>query len=146
MPRIDVLRPFVEKNLAGLLEVPRVEADPDGDYYLPWGSANIRVRLVDESEPLLQLSAVLVDGFKKTPRMLDALNTINASELGFRVFRYERRILAAWEVPADTLDARQFCAVCHRFAEKADKYDSELAHRFGGKTALPDDLEGAVDA
>ncbi|MDO8836130.1 MAG: YbjN domain-containing protein [Vicinamibacterales bacterium] len=146
MPRIDVLRPFVEKNLAAMLEVPRVQADQEGDYYLPWGSANIRVRLVDESEPLLQLSAVLVDGYKKSARMLDALNTINASELGFRVFRYERRILAAWEVPADTLDARQFLAVCHRFAEQADKFDSVLASRFGGKTALPDEDDGAVDA
>jgi hypothetical protein len=146
MPRIDVLRPFVEKNLAILLEVPKVEPDADGDYHLPWGSANVRVRLVDEPEPLLQLSAVLVDGYKKSPRMLDALNTINASELGFRVFRYERRILAAWEVPADTLDSRQLFSVCRRFADQADKFDSELAHRFGGRTALPDDLEEAVDA
>jgi hypothetical protein len=146
MPRIDVLRPFVEKNLAALLEVPRVDPDPGGDYYLPWGSANVRLRLVDEPEPLLQLSAVLVEGLKKTTRLLDALNTINASELAFRVFRYEKRIIAAWEVPADTLDARQFMAVCRRFADGADKFDSDLTRRFGGKTALPEDKDGAVDA
>jgi hypothetical protein len=146
MPRIDVLRPFVEKNLAALLEVPKVEPDPSGDYYLPWGSARIRVRLVDEPDPLLQLSAILVDGFRKKTRVLEALNTINASELAFRVFRYENRILAAWEVPADTLDTRQFFEICNRFCEAADKFDSDLARRFGGKTALPEDDEGAVDA
>jgi len=146
MPRIDVIRPFVEKSLAALMEVPKVDADAEGDYYLPWGSARVRVRLVDEPEPLLQLSAVLVDGLKKTARLHDALNTINASELGFRVFRYERRLLAAWEVPADTLDARQFFAVCQRFAERADRFDTDLAQRFGGKTAQADDEEDAVDA
>jgi len=146
MPRIDVLRPFVEKNLAALLEVPRVEPDSNGDYHLPWGSANVRVRLVDEPDPLLQLSAVLVEGFRKSTRLLDALNTINASELAFRVFRYENRVIAAWEIPADTLDSRQFFEVCNRFAEAADRFDTELVRRFGGRTALPEDDEGAVDA
>jgi hypothetical protein len=146
MSRSDVLRPFVEKNLAALLEVPRVEADANGDYYLPWGSAKVRLRLVEEPDPLLQLSAVLVEGFKKTARLLDALNTINASELTFRVFRYETRVIAAWEVPADTLDARQFFQICNRFAEMADRVDTDLVRRFGGKTALPDDDDGAVDA
>ncbi len=146
MPRVDVLRPFVEKNLAGLLELPRVEPDSNGDYYLPWGSARVRLRLMDDADPLLQLSAVLVDGFKKTAKLSEALNTVNASELAFRVFRFERRIIAAWEIPADTLDSRQFLEVCRRFAETADRIDSDLARRFGGKTALPDDDDGAVDA
>lgn len=146
MPRVDVLRPFVEKSLAAMLELPRVTPDSSGDYFFPSGSAEIRVRLVDEPDPLLQLSAILVDGLRKTTRLLEALNTINASELAFRVFRYEKQILAAWEVPADTLDARQFDEICKRFSETADRLDSDLARRFGGRTAHPDDDEGAVDA
>ena len=63
-----------------------------------------------------------------------------------RVFKYEDLIIAAWEVPADTLDDRQFHDICLRFADAADRLDTDLAKRFGGKTARRDDDEEAVDA
>ena len=41
MSRIDVLRPFIEKNLAAMLDVERVTPDGDGEYTFPHGSAEI---------------------------------------------------------------------------------------------------------
>ena len=146
MSRIDVLRPFIEKNLAAMLEVERVAPDGDGEYTFPHGSAEITLRLLDAPMPLLQFSAVLVSGIKKKARALEAVNAINAGELGVRVFRFEDLVIAAWEVPADTLDARQFTDACHRFAEAADRLDTVLARKLGGKTARADTDEEAVDA
>jgi len=146
MSRIDVLRPFIEKNLAALLDRDKVEPDADGEYSYPHGSADITLRLVDEPVPLLQFSAALVSGFKKKARLLESLNEINATEMGFRVFRFEDLLIAAWEVPADTLDARQFTEVCHRFGDAADRLDTVLAQKFGGKTARADADDEAVDA
>ena len=146
MSRIDVLRPFIERNLAAMLEVDRVAPDEDGEYSFPRGSAEITLRLLDAPMPMLQFSAVLVSGLKKKVRVLDALNDLNAAELGFRVFRFEDLVIAAWEIPADTLDARQFVDVCQRFASAADRFDGVLARKFGGKTARADDDEEAVDA
>jgi hypothetical protein len=146
MSRIDVLRPFIEKNLAAMLEIERVSPDADGEYTFPHGSAEITVRLLDEPMPLLQLSAALVSGMKKKARLLEALNEVNAAELGLRVFRYEDLLIAAWEVPVDTLDARQFIDICQRFANAADRLDTTLARKFGGKTARADSDEDAVDA
>jgi hypothetical protein len=146
MSRIDVLRPFIEKNLATMLERERVAPDADGEYNFPQGSAEVTLRLIDEPVPLLQLSAVLVSGVKKKARLLDAVNEVNATEVGFRVFRFEDLIIAAWEVPADTLDPRQFTEICHRFAEIADRLDTTLARKFGGKTARADADDEAVDA
>ena len=62
MSRIDVLRPFIEKSLAAMLEQERVAPDADGEYSFPNGSAEVTLRLIDEPVPLLQLSAVLVSG------------------------------------------------------------------------------------
>ena len=146
MSRIDVLRPFIEKNLAVLLEQERVAPDADGEYSYPHGSAEITIRLVDEPVPLLQLSAVLVSGVKKKTRLLEALNDVNATETGVRAFRFEDLLIAAWEVPADTLDPRQFLEICHRFADMADRLDTTLARKFGGKTARADADDEAVDA
>jgi hypothetical protein len=146
MSRIDVLRPFIEKNLAAMLESERVEPDGDGEYTFPHGSAEITLRLLDAPMPLLQFSAVLVSGIKKKAKVLEAVNEVNGAELGIRVFRFEDLVIAAWEVPADTLDARQFTDACHRFAEAADRLDTMLARKLGGKTARADVDEEAVDA
>ena len=47
MSRIDVLRPFIEKNLAAMLETERVAPDGDGEYTFPRGSAEITLRLLE---------------------------------------------------------------------------------------------------
>jgi hypothetical protein len=146
MSRLDVLRPFIEKNLALMLDLEKVEADADGEYTYPHGSAEVTLRLMGEPLPLLQFSAVLVSGVKKKTRLLEAINEINATETAFRLFRFEDLLIAAWEVPADTLDGRQFTEVCQRFAETADRLDTVLARKFGGKTARADTDEEAVDA
>jgi hypothetical protein len=146
MSRIDVLRPFIEKNLAAMLEVERVAPDGDGEYTFPHGSAEVTVRLLEAPMPLLQFSAVLVTGIRKKARALEALNDLNAAELGMRIFRFENLVIAAWEVPADTLDARQFTDACHRFGGAADRLDTMLARKLGGKTARADADDEAVDA
>ncbi len=146
MSRLDVLRPFIERNLAAMLEVERVAPDSDGEYTFPHGSAEVTVRLLEAPMPLLQFSAVLVTGIRKKARVLEALNDLNAAELGMRIFRFENLVIAAWEVPADTLDARQFTDACHRFGEAADRIDTLLARKLGGKTARADAEDEAVDA
>jgi len=146
MSRIDVLRPFIEKTLAAMLETEKVTPDGDGEYTFPHGSAEVTLRLLEAPMPLLQFSAVLVSGMKKKARVLEAVNEVNAAELGLRVFRFEDLVIAAWEVPADTLDARQFTDACRRFAEAADRLDTLLARKLGGKTARADADDEAVDA
>jgi hypothetical protein len=146
MSRIDVLRPFIEKSLAAMLETERVTPDGDGEYTFPHGSAEITLRLLDAPMPLVQFSAVLVSGIKKKARALEAINEANAAELGLRLFRFEDLVIAAWEVPADTLDARQFVDASQRFAQAADRLDTALARKLGGKTARADTDEEAVDA
>jgi hypothetical protein len=146
MSRIDVLRPFIEKNLAAMLDAERAAPDGDGEYTFPHGSAEITLRLLDAPMPLMQFSAVLVSGMKKKARVLEAINDVNAAELGIRLFRFEDLVIAAWEVPADTLDARQFTDACRRFGEAADRLDTMLARKLGGKTARADTDDEAVDA
>ena len=60
MSRIDVLRPFIEKNLAAMLEIERVAPDGTANTRFPHGSAEVTLRLLDAPMPLLQFSAVLL--------------------------------------------------------------------------------------
>lgn len=146
MSRLDVLRPFVEKNLLSLSGREKVLPDANGDYSFPYGSADVSVRLIDNPFPMIQLSAILVSKPKKKARLLEAINALNADELGVRLFKYQDLVIAAWEVPAETLDDRQFHDICVRFGKTADRLDTELATRFGGKTARGDEDEDTVDA
>ena len=72
MSRIDVLRPFIEKNLAAFVGREKVMPDASGEYSFPHGSADISVRLLDNPFPMLQLSSVLVSKPKKKARLLEA--------------------------------------------------------------------------
>ena len=146
MSRLDVLRPFIEKNLAAISGKERVTPDPSGEYSIPFGSADVSVRLLDNPFPIVQLWSVLVAKPKKKARMLETINALNAAETAVRIFKYDDMIIAAWEVPADTLDDRQFRDVCVRFGEMANRLDSDLAARFSGKTARGDEDEDTVDA
>ncbi|MEW5984599.1 MAG: YbjN domain-containing protein [Acidobacteriota bacterium] len=146
MSRVDVLRPFIEKHLASMLDMARIEPDTDGEYSFAHGSAEIRLRLIDDAFPILRLWAVLVRHVRKRAGLLEALNQINATETGIRVFKAKDTVVAAWELPAATLDERQFVDVCRRFARVADRLDSDVATRFQGSTARADDDEDPVDA
>ena len=111
MSRVDVLRPFIEKHLANMLEAASIEPDADGVYSFAHGTAEIRLKLVDDAFPLLRLSSVLVRTVRRKAGLLNALNQINAAQLCVRVFRQKDAIVAAWELPAATLDERQFVDV-----------------------------------
>jgi hypothetical protein len=96
MSRIDVLRPFIEKNRglpsrAGDAGRRRKHLPEERDHAPPARCAM----------PLLQFSAVLVSGMKKRPGC-STVNGVNAAELGIRC-SFEDLVIAAWEVPADTL-------------------------------------------
>jgi hypothetical protein len=146
MSRLDVLRPFLEKHLAAMLEVPRIEPDADGEYSFAHGSAEIRLKLIDDAFPLLRLWSIMVTRVRRRARLLEGLNQINANETCIRVCKHKDMVVAAWEVPAATLDERLFVDVCRRFAKAVDRLDTDLASRFQGKTTRADDDDEPVDA
>ena len=83
MGRTAPLRAFVERNLAELLEVPKVEPEPEGTYQFACGKTPIRVELNDESGMvLLHLLALLVQRPTKTNgRVLAFLNETNGMRI-----------------------------------------------------------------
>ena len=72
---------------------------------------------------------------------------MNATELGIRVFRFEDLLIAAWE---DARPTRSMPASSRTPAaasrDAADRLDTMLARKFGGKTARADADDEAVDA
>ena len=148
MGRTSPLRAFVERNLAELLEVPKVEPEPEGTYEFACGKTPIRVELNDESGMvLLHLLALLVQRPTKTNgRVLAFLNETNGMRIPIRVFRDEADVVAAWVVPVETMDDEQFQRVCSHFCQLADELASAAAESIGGRRPrrAPRRLDGEV--
>ncbi len=139
MTRSEVIRPFIEKTLSQWLEADEVRPNDKGEYLFRRGSAEVCVR-IDEGEPTrVSIYSVLVRDVKKSARLLEAINAINA-EIDFaRVFWLEHAVVLMTELLASTLDAEQLRAASEMVARLADNLDSQLKKKFGGKTAFPDE-------
>lgn len=145
--KTEVLRPFLEKVLSEWSERKMVEPDEDGDYVFRRGSADICVRLIEGSPPVLRLFSVLLSKVAASAKVFRVLNKVNSEILFVRVFWSEQRVLASLEVSADSLDAASVRHACETMARVADVLDTRLKEEIGGKLshADEDDESEAID-
>ena len=134
MSRSRPFRPFVQKQLAKMLGVPRVEADDDGDYVFGYGPIQVIVRVSEDLGFVgLEFLALLLQNPRHPGRVLGALNQMNGARIALRVFREGGDIVAAWVVPLETMDGRQFAQLFSTFCEAADDIGTHLKRRIGGR-------------
>jgi hypothetical protein len=106
------------------------------DLFVGFGSARVGVRVVqdDTREPALVRiwSPVLAD-VPKTAGLLDVLNDLTG-DLGVgRFFWTDSWVILETTLLADTLDELKLRAGIKLIGQIADRYDDELARRFGGR-------------
>jgi hypothetical protein len=137
--RSEVVRPFIEKTLSEWLDGSEMRTTDKGEYQFRRGSAEVCVR-VDEGEPTtVSVYSVVLRNVKKSARLLDALNAINAGIDFTRVFWVQNAVVLITELVAASLDAEQLRASCELVARRADELDTQLKKKFGGKTAFADE-------
>ena len=138
MSRSRPFRAFVQKNLAGLLGAPRIQADEEGDYCFGYGPIQIVVRVSEDLGFVgLEFLALLLQKPTHPGRVASALNQMNGARIAARVFREGQDIVAAWVVPLETMDGRQFKQLCETFCEAADEIGEHLRRRVGGRPPNP---------
>jgi len=138
--KTSVLRPYLEKFLQAFLESSEpIEPDEDGDYGFRNGSAGIVVSIQEGDPTVVSVFSVLVRGVKKSARMMDALNEINAQYRFVKTFWSEDVIVLQVDLLADSLDDDQMRMACDLVAHLADESDTSLKKKFGGKLAFNDD-------
>lgn len=139
MTRSEVIRPFIEKTLTEWLDGEQVRRSEKGEYLFRRGSAEVCVRVDERDQTTVSVYSVILRNVKKSTRLLDALNAINA-EIDFaRVFWLQNAVVLVTELLAASLDAEQLRASCDLVARRADDLDTPLKKKFGGKTAFADE-------
>src|SRR5437588_13069101 len=136
------LRPHVEQIVRaylGLEPGDELTVDTDGDIPVRTGSAMYYVSLLDRDPVLVRIWSIVLEEIDLTPDLLEELNDINASIVAARVFHTERRIVAASELRADTLDAAELAFACDSIGALAHWIDNPAQTRFGGETHFTSD-------
>jgi T3SS (YopN, CesT) and YbjN peptide-binding chaperone 1 len=136
MPRLDLLRPYVEKAVGEYLgiEPGKLIVNDDGTIPVTVGSAAYYIRLVDGDPAVLQVYSIMLEEMAKSPELFEALNGINRELYFAKLFWLDdQRIIAATEIVAETADKEEISNACNAIAWTADHYDTELHTKFGGK-------------
>jgi hypothetical protein len=106
------------------------------DLFVAFGSARVGVRVVqdDAREPaLVRIWSPLLADVPKTAGLLDVLNGLTG-DLGVgRFFWTGSYVILETTLLADTLDELKLRAGIKLIGQIADRYDDELARRFGGR-------------
>ncbi len=137
--RSEVIRPFIEKTLAEWLDGEQIRRSEKGEYLFRRGSAEICVRIDESDHTTVSVYSVILRNVKKSARLMDALNTLNAEIDLARTFWLENAVVLVTELLAASLDAEQLRASCELVAHRADELGTQLKKKFGGKTAFPEE-------
>ena len=138
MTRSEVVRPFIEKTLTEWLDGEELRRDEKGEFLFRRGSAEICVRVDETHQTTISVYSLILKNVKKSARLLEALNAINA-EIDFaRVFWLQTAVVLMTELLASSVDAEQLRTACELVARLADDLDTRLKKKFGGKTTFAD--------
>lgn len=131
--RSDQARAYVEDLLERMVGLDRLHRDADGDYPVRYADAGYYVRIVDGSEPVVQVFSTPVVNVEATESLFTELNSINA-QIGFaRIFWFAGQVLVQTEVLAESMDPASFENACVCVGELSMKWAPLLSERHGGE-------------
>ena len=148
----DALKSLAKKALASIslkFEVPidKIYIDDDGDISIPWGSANVFLRVSPGSSiefTRYMIFAPLLSGVEEAPAVYEILNEINKTlVMGSVTFAsnhivLEDSVLAS--IPGDSLGN-----LVEYLAVMADDYDNKLQQYVGGTLFYREKSEDEVE-
>ena len=138
MTRSEVIRPFIEKTLSEWLDGSELRRSEKGEFQFRRGSAEICVRIDEGDQTSISVYSIILKNVKKSARLLDGLNAINAEIDYVRVFWIQNAVVLMTEMLASSVDAEQLRAACELVASRADDLETRLKKKFGGKTTFAD--------
>lgn len=139
-----MVRAYVESLLERLTGNDKVVADPDGDYPVRYKDALYYVRLIGETDPVVQVFATAVAGVPSSPALLEKLNEVNSLIRFARVFWVREQVLVESDLVGQTVDPEEFDSACRAVATITDHYGPLLAKEFGGTTSFADEKKEAA--
>ena len=134
---IDGLRDLVLKAVRKASGNADLEFTEDGDLPLRFGSAAVRVRVLDDPLCLRVFSPVL-ENVEVNDRLVNRVHELNIDARYVRFFVLKGTVFAAAEVFTSPFVAEHVASACLQLGSLANEYGQALQKEFGGRTAFED--------
>lgn len=145
---LDSYRAYVQalaREILTLADDDELTVETNGDIPIRLGSVLYRITLLDQDPPLVRVWARILQDVAHSVDLLEELNDLNRNIVSARVFYVPHddsatgRVIAATEIPAESMDAGDLAHACSAIASLADWVDTTLMVRFGGRTTFAND-------
>jgi hypothetical protein len=138
------LRAYVEKLLREAADDRPVQADEDGDFPFPWGTAMGWVQVVDGDPPLVRVMAHAAYGLRPTAALRKEIDEINARATYAKVFLSGGHLVVTYAMPAESLSVSMLQRATVHVGSVAEDIGGLAAAVFGGQTPFdPEPVEQA---
>jgi hypothetical protein len=143
----DTYRAYVQalaRETLGLGPDDELTVEANGDIPIRLGSAMYRISVLDQDPPLVRVWSRILQHVEGSTELLEEINDLNRGIVSARVFFVKDddaatgRVVAATEIPAESMDLGDLAHACSAIASLADWVDTTLMIRFGGRTAFSD--------
>ena len=147
MANADMIRPYVEQQVAAILGIEQLKKDDDGDIPVVSGSCVTFISVVDgPTGPMVRFVAPLLHEVKKSPELLERLNQMNTTSPYVRFFWVDEEVLCAMDIAGEDVQRDEIGNALGAVSWHADNFDDALQRDFGGKRMIePDEANKAAD-
>ena len=147
MANADMIRPYVEQQVAAILGIEQLKKDDDGDIPVVSGSCVTFISVVDgPTGPMVRFVAPLLHEVKKSPELLERLNQMNTTSPYVRFFWVDEEVLCAMDIAGEDVQRDEIGNALGAVSWHADNFDDALQKDFGGKRMIePDEANKAAD-
>ena len=139
MARAELFWPYVEKTLVETFGEEALSKLADNVITIRAGSSLVVIRMMEATEPRLQVFSTVLHDVPSSPELLAALNELNAKIAFAKAFWIENDVLVATELLAEGLDTENIRNAVTAIGAASDHFDDQLKARFGGTTSFPDE-------
>lgn len=141
MARAELFWPYVEKTLVETFGEEALSKLADNVITIRAGSSLVVIRMMEATEPRLQVFSTVLHDVPSSPELLTALNELNAKIAFAKAFWIEDDVLVATELLAEGLDTENIRNAVTAIGAASDHFDDQLKARFGGSTSFPNEAE-----
>lgn len=146
MPRAELFWPYVEKTLVETFGEGALSKLADNVITIRAGSSLVVIRMMEATEPRLQVFSTVLHEVPNSPALLEKLNELNAKIAFAKAFWIEDDVLVATELLAEGLDTENIRNAVTAIGVASDHFDDELRAQFGGTPSFPDEGEAQTEA
>ena len=138
---IEELRDLVLKAVRKASGNADLEFAEDGDLPLRFGSAAVRVRVLDDP-PCLRVFSAILENVEVNDRLVNRVDKLNSEVRFVRFFVLDGTVFAVTEMFTSPFVAEHVASAYLQLGSLADEYGRVLQKEFGGQRAFEEGPEG----